>query len=154
MRKKEANDSALPSGNGVALLNLQQISTLLEDQTLADIALKQEKAFSILITQAPTARSLFLVGVINRIGPYYEVVIAGEKEDETTRKMLEIFKENYLPRAVYTLNSKGEGWLKEVVETFPEKEPVDGQATVYVCKQGTCGLPTSDPEELKELLSR
>ncbi|MDD1774310.1 MAG: thioredoxin domain-containing protein [Methanobacterium sp.] len=152
MRKKEANDSALPSGNGVALLNLQQLSTLLEDQTLADIALKQEKAFSTLITQAPTARSLFLVGVINRIGPYYEVVIAGEKEDETTRKMLEIFKESYLPRAVFTLNSKGEGWLKEVVETFPEKEPVQGQTTAYVCERGVCGVPTSEPGSLREML--
>jgi uncharacterized protein YyaL (SSP411 family) len=82
------------------------------------------------------------------------VVIAGEKEDETTRKMLEIFKENYLPRAVYTLNSKGEGWLKEVVETFPEKEPVQGQTTAYVCERGVCGVPTSEPGSLREMLIR
>lgn len=152
-RKKEANDSALPSGNGVALLNLQQLSMLLEDQSIAETALNQEKSFSTLITQAPTARTMFLVGIINRIGPYYEVVIAGE-EDPSTRKLLDIFNENYLPRAVFSLNSSKEEWLKKEVDTFPEKEMIDGQATAYICKQGVCGLPVTDPVDLLKALKK
>jgi uncharacterized protein YyaL (SSP411 family) len=153
-RKKDLNDSALPSGNGITLLNLQQLSSLLEDQELNEWALKQEKAFAPLVDQAPTGHIIFLIGIINRLGPFYEVVIAGEKDEVGTEKLLEIFNENYLPRAVYSLNSPDEEWLKSRVETFLEKKPVEGQVTAYVCKQGVCGLPITDPGELLAHLSK
>ncbi len=151
-RKKDLNDSALPSGNGITLLNLQQLSTLLEDQKLNEMALMQEKAFSPLVNQAPTGHIIFLMGMINRLGPFYEVVIAGEKGEDETQKLLEIFNENYLPWAVYSLNSSDEEWLESRVESFSEKKPVEGQATAYVCKQGICELPLTDPSKLLELL--
>ena len=152
MRKKEANDSALPSGNGVSFLNLQQLAALLEDEKLHEVALAQEKAFYTMINQAPTARSLFLVGIINRIGPYFEVVISGEVEDEQTRSFIDIFNENYLPRAVYSLNSADDEWMRNTVETFTGKMPVDGKPTAYVCRKGVCGIPTTSQERLLELL--
>jgi len=153
-RKKDLNDTALPSGNGITLLNLQQLSNLLEDQGLNEWALKQEKAFASLVDQAPTGHIIFLIGIINRLGPFYEVVIAGEKGEIGTEKLLEIFNENYLPRVVYSLNSPDEEWFKGVVESFKEKKPVEGQATTYVCKQGVCGLPITDPDELLAYLSK
>jgi hypothetical protein len=152
MRKKDTLDSALPSGNGIALLNLEQLAALLEDQKLQEFALKQEKAFSSMISQAPTARSIFLVGVINRINPYFEVVISGERDDKQTNKLLEIFKENYLPRAAYSLNSADDDWMKSKVESFQEKKPLDGNATAYPCKQGVCGMPVTSPMKLLEIL--
>lgn len=152
MRKKDALDSALPSGNGVALLNLQQLAALLEDQKLQETSLKQEKAFSSVISQSPTARSMFLVGIINRFNPLFEVVIAGEKGDEQIWKLLEVFNENYLPRAVYSLNLDDDEWLKNKVETLKDKKPLDGQSTAYPCRQGVCGLRVTSPEKLLEIL--
>ena len=150
MRKKDAYDSAIPSGNGVSLLNLQVLSSLLEDQNLNEKAIQQEKAFATLIKQIPTGHAVFLVGIINRIGPFHEVVIASE--DEKAPDLINIFNGNYLPRAVYSLNSPGDEWLKSKVETFPDKKPVDGKSTAYVCRQGVCGLPTTDPVELMQIL--
>lgn len=151
-RKKDANDSALPSGNGIALLNLQQLAAILENQGLHEKTLLQEKAFSETIEQTPTARTVFLIGILNRLSPYFEVLISGEREDKKTRKLLDVFNENYLPRAVYSLNSPGEEWLLNMVETFNDKKPVEGQATAYICRQGVCGLPTSSRDKLLEVL--
>jgi hypothetical protein len=152
MRKKDLIDSALPSGNGITLLNLQQLSSILEDQKLNEEAIKQEKAFATLVDQAPTGHIIFLIGLINRMGPFYEVVIAGDKDKEETGTFLEILNKKYLPRTVYSLNSPDEEWLKNQVESLPEKVPVKGKATVYVCKQGVCGLPLTDPDKLLEQL--
>lgn len=146
--KKDAHDSALPSGNGVTLLNLIQLSSLLEDQNLNETSIKLEKAFSPSVNQTPTAYLIFLMGVLNRIGPYFEVVIAGEDTD----KFLEIFNQNYLPRTVYSLNTLEDEWLKENVETFSDKQPVDGKTTAYICKQGVCRMPVTDHKELLKVL--
>ncbi len=152
MRKKDATDSALPSGNGITFLNLQQLSSLLEDQKLNEIAIGQEKAFAPMVNQTPTGHAVFLMGIINRLGPFYEVVIAGDGGEDQTQKLLEIFNKNYLPRAVYSLNSSGKEWIQNKVETFPDKKPLEGRATAYVCKQGVCGLPITDPGQLLQLL--
>ncbi len=152
-RRKDVNDSALPSGNGITLLNLQWLSSLLEDPELNEISIRQEKAFAPLVNQAPTGHAVFLLGPINRLGPFYEVVIAGEKEDTQTKEFLDIFNNNYLPLAVYSLNSSS-SWLKGKVETFSHKKPIDGSPTVYVCRQGVCELPVKDSDKLLELLNK
>lgn len=151
IRKKDVHDSVLPSGNAVTLLNLEQLSALLENQNLNETAIKLEKAFSPLVNQTPTAHLIFLIGIINSMGPYFEVVIATEKQEEA-REFLEIFNQNYLPRTVYSLNTQDEEWLKEKVETFKDKQPVDDKTTAYICKQGVCGLPVTDRMRLLELL--
>lgn len=151
MRKKDHHDSALPSGNGITLLNLQKLARILEDRELDEAAIKQEKAFATLVNQTPTGHIIFLIGMINRIGPFYEVVVAGEDQDETG-EFLEILHQNYLPRVVYSLNLPEEKWLKNKVKSFSEKTPVDGQTTAYICKEGTCKLPINNPHKLLEEL--
>lgn len=151
MRRKDHHDSALPSGNGITLLNLQKLASILEDQELGDAAIKQEKAFATLVNQTPTGHIIFLIGMINRIGPFYEVVVAGEDQADTG-EFLEILQQNYLPRVVYSLNLPEEKWLKNKVKSFPEKTPIDGRTTAYICKEGTCKLPINNPHKLLEEL--
>ncbi len=151
MRRKDHHDSALPSGNGITLLNLQKLASILEDQELGEAAIKQEKTFATLVNQTPTGHIIFLIGMVNRIGPFYEVVVAGEDQADTG-EFLEILHQNYLPRVVYSLNLPEEKWLKNKVKSFPEKTPVDGQTTAYICKEVTCKLPINNPHKLLEEL--
>jgi uncharacterized protein len=154
MRKKEVGDGSLPSGNGVVLQNLIRLSTLMEDQSLNKMVIQQEKAFAPLVNQSPTAHAMFLLGVMDRLGPFSGVVIAGERNDETTQKLIETLNSNYLPRMIFSLNSGDHIWLKGKVETYREKKPLEGKATAYICQRGVCGLPTTDADELLELLSQ
>lgn len=153
IRKKEAFDGSLPSGNAVAYLNLLHLSTLLEDVELKKSAIELEKAFAPLIKASPTGYSMFLTGLIYRLGPSYEVVIAGEKEDEETQEFIQILRENYLPEVTVSLNESDSIWLRDKVPSFNDKKPMEGHATAYVCGQKGCKLPTTDSEKLLELLS-
>ena len=152
LRRKEAYDASVPSGNAVIYANLLHLSTLLEDQELYEHALKLEKAFAPSITQNPTGYTMFLTGLMDRLGPLYEVVIAGEKKDKRTQNLIKVLGENYLPGVFYSLNSSEDEWLNEKIPSFQDKKPMEGQTTAYVCKQGVCMLPTTDVRELMDLL--
>lgn len=153
MRKKDAHDGSLPSGNAVLYINLLRISSLMEDQKLNRMVIELEKAFAPSVNQNPTGHTMFLLGLMDRIGPFYEVVISGERSDQQTQKLLETLNKNYLPNMVFAMNSSEEEWLKEKVESFPDKIPLNGQSTAYVCQQGECKLPTTDEGELLKLLT-
>lgn len=152
LRRKEAYDASIPSANAVTFINLLHLSALLEDQELYEPALKLERAFAPSITQNPTGYTIFLTGLMDRLGPLYEVVIVGEKEDKQTQNLIKALNQNYLPGVIYSLNSSEEVWLSEKIPSFQDKKPLDGQPTAYVCKQGTCMLPTTDVRELMDLL--
>ncbi len=152
LRKKEASDGSLPSGNAVAYYNIIRLSTLLEDKKLRETSIKLEKAFAPRIQQLPSAHAMFLLAVMDRIGPFYEVVIAGEKADPGTQKLIGIFNDNYIPRAVFSLNSSDEEWLKSKVASLTEKIPLDSNSTAYPCKEGVCQLPVTDQDKLFQIL--
>lgn len=152
LRRKEAYDASTPSGNAVTYANLLHLSTIMEDQELYEHAIKLEKAFAPSITENPIGHIMFLTGVMDRLGPLYEVVIAGEKEDKQTQNLIKVLALNYLPEVFYILNSSKDEWLSEKIPSFSDKKPLDGQGTAYVCKQGACMLPTTDVKELMDLL--
>jgi len=79
------------------------------------------------------------------IGPYHDVVIAGDAPDGAlTRAVLE-----QLPAsAVVSLIPAG-GADKELLALAPAlegKKAMDGSPTAYVCEFGVCQAPTNDPE--------
>lgn len=152
IRKKEAYDSAIPSGNAVSYLNLLHLSTLLEDTQLNKMAMELEESFASSIKQSPSAYTTFLTGLMLRLGPLYEVVIAGERENKKTQSLIDVLKTNYLPHVVFSLNSPDNQWLKDNVKSFQDKKPLNGQVTAYVCKQGACYSPTHSSRELLDLL--
>jgi hypothetical protein len=153
VRKKEAFDGSIPSGNALSYLNLLHLSTILEDSKLNNLTLELEKAFATLINSSPTGYTMFLTGLMLRLGPSYEVVIAGEKDDEATRELIQILRDNYLPEVVFSLNSADERWLREKVDSFRDKKPLEGRVTAYVCEAKGCKLPVTDSSKLLELLS-
>ncbi|MEN6330142.1 MAG: thioredoxin domain-containing protein [Methanobacteriaceae archaeon] len=154
VRKKEAYDAAIPSGNSVAYLNLLRLSSIMEDQELKRISLRLEMAFASSIQQAPTAFSMFLAGLQFRVGASFNVVISGEEDDPGTKKMIDGFRETYLPLVTLLLNTGEDDWLKSQVESLPPKVPLEGKTTAYVCGPGTCHPPTQEWEDVLKILER
>ena len=148
VRKKEAYDAAIPSGNSVAYLNLLRLATLLEGQELKRTALQLEMAFASSIKVTPTGFSMFLAGLQYRLGPSFNVVISGWEDDADTRKIIGGLRARYLPHVTLLLNAGEDIWLKSKVESLPSKISLEGRATAYVCGSGTCYPPTHQLEDV------
>jgi uncharacterized protein YyaL (SSP411 family) len=126
LRRKEAYDGALPSGNSVSLLNLLRLGRLTGSPSFEEMASRMFKVFADEIKRAPAAHSFTLVGLEFITGSTFNVVIVGETHKKSTSEMLETLRRYY--------------------------EKIEGQVTAYVCHGQTCMPPTNNVSKMLELL--
>jgi uncharacterized protein YyaL (SSP411 family) len=155
VRKKEIYDSAIPSGNSIMMLNLLKIAQLTEKEVFKDKALNLEKAFSQTIQKIPTGFTGFLCALDFRIGPSFEVVIAGNKGEPETENLIKAIKRNFIPNKTLVLHSHGDkdSELIKIIPSIESKKMENNEATAYVCSEGSCKTPTNDLNTLLKLLN-
>jgi uncharacterized protein len=151
LREKSSYDTALPSGNSVEMLNLLRLSLITGDEKLENTALSLERAISPNVELSPSGHTMFLSGTCLRLGPSFEVVIAGEEGDDDTEFMLSIIRNNFLPNLMLIVK-EGHANQLENITNLEGKERLDGKATAYVCGGGTCHAPVTDPARLRKIL--
>ncbi|MFX1605784.1 MAG: thioredoxin domain-containing protein, partial [Promethearchaeota archaeon] len=89
VRKKDAYDGAMPSGNSVAALNLIRLARFLGEPLFEEKAADTIKAFSGIFPRAPSGFSMMLNALEFALGESYEIVIAGNPSNKDTKQMLE-----------------------------------------------------------------
>jgi uncharacterized protein YyaL (SSP411 family) len=155
VRKKEIYDSAIPTGNFVAMLNLLRLGRMTANSDLEEKAAKIARAFSRGVKQSPAAHTQLMVALDFGIGPCYEVVIAGNAQAEDTKAMAKALRTRFLPNKIVLLNpSDQESRAMGKVAEFTKNQPsIGGKATAYVCLNYNCKSPTTDIDKMLELLS-
>lgn len=148
IRKKEIYDGAIPSGNSMMMLNLLKLALLTEKEELRGYTLKLERAFSGSIKKIPTGFTAFLCALDFRIGPSFEVIIAGEDDAEN---WVQILREYFIPNKTLVLNNDVSRLL-EVIPSLQFKKMENNRPTAYVCSQGSCKTPTNDLNTLLNLM--
>jgi len=154
VRQKDAYDGAIPSGNSVSMMNLLRLSRLLGEEEFEVLSTRIPEAFSEIITRSPTGFSFMLSGLDYALGSSHEVVIAGKLDEENTQMLLGELRNRFLPNTVVLLRSD-----KEVSKKLNDLAPfsrfydrVNDKATVHVCINHNCMLPTNDAAQMLKLL--
>lgn len=155
VRQKEIYDSAIPSGNSVAMFNLLRLSRITANSNFEEKAAKIERAFSDRVKQFPGAFTQLMVAVDFGIGPSYEVVIVGNSQAEDTKAMLNAIGRQFVPNKVLLLRptEKELPDLIRIAEFTKNQSSLGGKATAYVCLNYVCKLPTTDVNKMIELLN-
>lgn len=146
VRKKEIYDSAIPSGNSIQMLNLLRLSKMTENEKLARKAVELEKTFSKDVIRTPMAHTQLMVAVDFKLGPSYEIVIAGIQDKEDTKSMLKPIRSYYIPNKTVALRPPDDEASKitEIINSLEFKKQKNNKSTAYVCSNGTCKAPTTD----------
>ncbi|SFS41989.1 thioredoxin domain-containing protein [Marininema halotolerans] len=149
-RTKETTDGAMPSGNGVATLNLLRLARITADPAWDRRAQRQLSAFAKTMSNAPMAYTFTLMAVQFTFANPMEVVISSKAKDATTKKMLRLVQEAFLPNAILLYQS--EELKDEIAHILPhttEQLPLVEQATAYICQQYACERPMTSLSELE-----
>lgn len=156
LRNKEAYDGAIPSGNGVAMLNLLRLARLTGDAELEKTAAAIGEAFSGQIKQMPSAFTQFLAAYDFALGPSHEVVIVGPTGSEETMQMLSALQTSYNPSLVTLFRPSGQEdpEIEEIAPFIRSYSALGGKATAYVCRDHSCSTPTTDVNAMLKILSR
>jgi len=111
------------------------------------------KSASEQIENYPTGLTNWLIALDYLLNPPKEVAMVGNLEGETTKKMLSVIWETYRPDIIVALQPGGEDY-SQTIPLLKDKVQSRGETTVYICRNFTCELPTSDPEKMRVTLQR
>jgi len=154
-RQKESFDGAIPSGNSTTMLNLIKLGRITMDSRLEQKAISTGEAFSESINNSPASHSQFLIALDFLSGPSYEIIIIGGKSEKKSWELIRTLEKYFIPNKVVVYRSgkedlKSIGKISKFINTL---KPIDDKATVYICKNYFCELPTTDKEEMLRLLN-
>jgi uncharacterized protein YyaL (SSP411 family) len=153
VRQKQVYDGAVPSGNSVAMLNLLRLARITANTSYEEKAARLSQVFSTTVRRTPSAYTLLLMGLDFGIGPSYEVVLVGDPQAEDMQRLLQALRSEFLPNKVVVLRPTHE-IPPAIVNLAPYVEPyvsIDGTtATVYVCRNYICNLPTTEVDVMLE----
>jgi len=142
---KQVYDGALPSGNSVAMLNLQRLNCLTNEKGYKEMVEKMSRTFGEEVKGAPWAHTFMLSAVDFGVGPVGKVTLIGALGDVDLQEMLAALTKNYLPNVVVSIQppslTSGMGY-----------EKLEGKATAYVCRNQMCLPPTNQIDKMLQLL--
>ncbi|MDO8445785.1 MAG: thioredoxin domain-containing protein [Deltaproteobacteria bacterium] len=154
VRKKEIYDGAIPSGNSVAMLNLLRLGRITAYPALEEKAAEIGRAFSREVRQSPSVYTHLMVAVDFAVGPSYEVVIAGDSRADDSKEMLKALSKPYIPNKIVLLRptEQEEPDITDIAPFTKNQTSIEGKATAYTCRNYSCENPTTDINEMLELL--
>jgi len=149
-RSKTIADNAVPSGNGVMTEALARLYLFSGNEEYRERAEKMIRTFSSSQARNLVSLSGLMMGyeVLERA---LSIVIVGDSDDPETEKLSATARQAAPPWAVLMLVRPG--------EAMPERHPAHGKTetarpTAFVCTAGTCGLPVTSRESLKDHLGK
>lgn len=151
-------DSALPSGNSVAIYFLLRMGRVLGRKEFEETAARFLAALGPRIARAATAHAFMLMALDLEMNGTTEIVLTGERGDPETVRLMSALKRHYSADKLFLfLPSNEPDTLAELMRMNPGLERFsrnDASAQVYVCRNFRCEHPVKDPGELEKLLSR
>jgi len=142
-RRKDLEDHPIPSGSSAAALGLLRLAALSGEHEYERHAEGILALLGPLAVQHPQAFGHLLQAADFHLAPVREVAIVGPDPDPLLRTV----RAELRPHLVLA------GGTSDQVPLLSGREPVQGQATAYVCEHFTCRMPVSDAEELSQQLA-
>lgn len=152
VRTKEYYDGAIPSANSVFANNLLRLARITADSKYEDFADKIFASASLMLSKNPQAFTQLLCSFDFACGPSYEVIIACKFQNKKTKKIFTQLSQPFIPNKVVVLVDKEDANHRLPFGHLKAYSTIHSQPTIYVCKNFSCNVPTTDFEEaLKQL---
>lgn len=141
-RPKETYDGAMPSGNSVAAVVLEQLSKLTGEREWQQASHRQLCFLTSAIQEYPAGHSMALLAVAQAVYPSYELVcVTAEKSipEELTTYLIQ----NPLPNLTILMKTCENKEKLERAAPFTADYPIPEHGTVYyLCHNGSCSAPS------------
>ncbi len=141
-RRKDLEDSPIPSGNAAAAYGLLRLARISGEGTYERHGLSVLRLLFPLAARHPGAFGHLLQAADFYLAPVREVAVVGPDPEP----MLRLIREQFRPHLVLA------GGAADGVPLLKGRTPIDGRATAYVCEHFICQAPVGTPEELAALL--
>jgi uncharacterized protein YyaL (SSP411 family) len=149
LRMKEDYDGAEPAATSVSVLNLLTLSHLTNEEGFGASIDRAFGMFAPRLEQSGRTVPMMMAALSAYHAGMSQIVVAGDANADTTRALLHVVRERYLPFAVVVpidgTGDPGAGirkllpWTESMLRDTP---------TAYVCRDFSCNAPATSPEQL------
>jgi uncharacterized protein len=154
VRQISGYDGVEPSGNSNAAMAFLKLSAYLADPALAKNAERIFTTFHEDVMEYGLNSAFMMQALHLYLGGLKEVAIVGPRNHPSTDTMLKTIRNGFFPNAVFAFSYADEVDKAAVdIPLLAGRKLVDGKATAYVCRQGTCLAPVTSVENLIKLLN-
>jgi uncharacterized protein len=143
-RRKDLEDSPIPSGNSAAAFGLLRLARLSGETRYEREALGVLRLMHPLAMRHPLAFGHLLRAIDFYLAPVKEVAIVGPEAE--AQGLVRVVRSEFRPHLVL---AGGDG---NVVPLLRDRTSIAGHAAAYVCEHFTCRAPVTSPEELAAAL--
>ena len=150
-RPRDLTDNAIPSGTSLAVELGLQLADIVGDETWRRRAEWTLETLAEPLGRHPQAFGHMLGAADMVVHGSVELALVGDSGSRDFRALADAAARLYVPSLVVAGAAPGSAEDLALLAGRPARD--DG-ATAYVCRHHACDAPTSDPEELREQLSR
>lgn len=154
IRGKETFESAIPSGNSIALLNCLRLGEILSDEAWKELGTKGLNAFGRALKEHPSGLPQMLCALFYLRQPIRQVVLSGDRKKPKWHDMLHACHTPFQPhKALVLADTDADG--SELARLFPFLSEIQSgtKPVAHVCRDYACGAPTNDPQVLIDQLT-
>ena len=148
VRPRNLQDNVTPSGNGMFAKQLLRLAAYTGDASYEAAAREVLRKLSDAMPQAPQAFAESLNAVDSLLQGYAEVALAGELDSPDMGEILRVIRQPYRPNCI-SAHTAGE---ESAIPLLDGRQPLQGRATVYICRNFVCDLPVHSADETARLL--
>jgi uncharacterized protein YyaL (SSP411 family) len=145
VRRKDLEDSPIPSGNSAAAFGLLRLSLLSGNAEYERQAAGVLRLLFPLAVRHPLAFGHLLGAADFYLARVREVAVVGPAAEADA--LLKVVRRDFRPHLVLA------GGQADGVPLLEGREPVDGHAAAYVCEHFTCQAPVTSADELEAVLA-
>jgi uncharacterized protein YyaL (SSP411 family) len=150
-RPKSIQDTAIPSGNSLAITLLLRLYSLSGDSRYADPAWQALQAMQSIANRHPTAFSGWLIALDYAIGPQLQLALLGDPQRAEFKRFLEVVDRRYLP---ILTRAGGKPDSSPIPKLLENRSMIDEMVTAYLCEGFVCYKPTNSVEEFTKQLNQ
>lgn len=151
-REKPFDDGVMPSGNAMSAYNLLRLAKLSGDAAYHDAALRLLKASAVRLQQQPLAMTDMLLALDYELANGREIVLLVAAQADNTAAMRDVLRRHYHPHDVSVVADAARLENAAMTPLLRDRQLVDNKTTAFVCRNQSCLLPVTTPEQFAALL--
>jgi len=149
LQPRETADAALPSGNSAEIMDLLRLARMTMNSRYERAAIRALRATAPAVASDPSASAFLMCALDFQLGPSLEIVLSGSDVHPLARAVFA----GFVPNKVVLYRRSDRSPIVRIAPFTRGQKPLAGTATAYVCTNFACKLPTTDPKQVRALLS-
>ena len=149
-RTKDSHDNATPSGNGMAAYALLRLGRLCSRSDIEEQAVATLEVLSGEMQRVAMASGQALMALDFLLGPSHELVLLPGEDLAATSSAKQALFGGFRPNSLSVVAQPG-STADPVRALFENRIAINGEVTLYACRQGVCEAPVSGAEVLNRL---